>query len=167
MTKLGLNSGNGASVIKHGLPWSIGSHSTLTNWQTTHFLSFSEDRTIAEGFMMQVATTKRIVKVGDAWNGHIVSFDQARFASVVPQGDGVYLATWCTPGIVKTHQILIVDVVTYMRHASVGHKAPFAQQEKEWVLLPMDPMPDPNTPGQLKAQISHTFINQAEFYELA
>lgn len=163
-------------------------------WSKTHFLSFSDDRDVAERFARGRAGRRIALLPPEQtpWDSSVLTVDTSVMNRMDQIADGFYRASFrvaathrpgCNPLLIIPHALepaatavpertlLLVDVVRALEGAGGGEHVrdalAKARRDAEWLLLPTDLMSKLNAegaPDEFTAKIETTVISSLDKY---
>jgi len=163
------NGGDGRALRNKGLKQAATQHCKGA-WARTHFLSFSEDRTMAQMFMLgadakraPVPNPTRVYSSSAVVRGVILVFDPKTMkVAAVASLPGFHVCQCRRPNGTGAGTVVLIDVQTAAPRCGID--APYAEDEKEWLVLPFEPFTGENAqPGELTGMIDVGFV-QVERY---
>ncbi|MCG8389266.1 MAG: hypothetical protein MJA30_27175 [Cytophagales bacterium] len=150
MTNLN-NGGNGRIINEQPLIDLIDQH-VVEGWNTTHFLSFSEDESTAFCFGMNsldCSPEERERYIDISWNENwdfVMTRISPASLSLKEISNSVYIGTYKTLNplyarLIPKSRLILGDVVNFLRNSEGFETAKsFSADEKEWLILPANRM---------------------------
>lgn len=139
--------GNPLAVANTGIQATISQH--IAGWAHSHYLSFSSDSAIARTFAIGPTKKTLMPTYNQSWDAVVFNFDILQMTWSI-KSLGVYIGTKAANGppyFNGVTTVALIDCVLILSSLVAAGQTQFqleltlAQQNKEWLLIPLDPMP--------------------------
>lgn len=139
--------GNPLAIASAGIQTTISQH--IAGWAHSHYLSFSSDLAIAQTFAIGHTGKALAPTYNQSWDAVVFSFDISQMTWSI-KSLGVYIGTRAVNGppyfngvttVALIDCVLILSALVAAGQTQFQLELTLAQQDKEWLIMPLDPMP--------------------------
>jgi hypothetical protein len=139
--------GNGREIFTRPVKESIKNHVAI-GWHKTHFLSFSENKSVALRYSCAHNEVEEVDECNEHWDFAILTLDTSLFIkeSINKIDAGIFVAEFLPTSkeFMPTFKVLLIDVVAYLKNIDIKEQdfektLENAERDKEWLILPINP----------------------------
>jgi hypothetical protein len=166
MTNL-CNGGSGRDIFNQPLKQSVNRHVSI-GWDKTHFLSFSEDKSVAMHYASNGKECEETYEINNDWDFALVTFQTCRLTNIKQIVKGIYQAEFVPTcyEFLPSFKIILIDVVTHLKglinlNIDLTTAIFNAEKDKEWLILPAYPFGN----GQFSSKLDTNCISETQVFK--